>query len=324
MVISTRKTILIASSSRDEPTCGPVAALLRQKGYKVILYEADKVATGETPLRVRITDKSGFECWYDGKRLDFTAIGAAWCRRPGLFGPWAEDRAKQQSLDTERQALQSGFWATIPEHTWLNAPHRMQYANHKLLQLQVARTLGFTIPDTLITNRSRLIPALLPKKIIFKGSIGILQEGNTSKYVYTTVFTKKTLPAGANPFPGMWQAFVPKKREWRVTIVGEKCFAAAIYTSKAAKDDWRRIIDQRHVRFKSEQFPVDLSELCQRYLKHLGLRFGAFDFIEDTNGNMIFLECNPNGQYGWLEADLGFPVSEAIASELARIAGSPG
>lgn len=42
--------------------------------------------------------------------------------------------------------------------------------------------------------------------------------------------------------------------------------------------------------------------------------------IEDPDGRIVFLECNPNGQYGWLEEQLGFPISQAIAGELIKIA----
>lgn len=52
----------------------------------------------------------------------------------------------------------------------------------------------------------------------------------------------------------------------------------------------------------------------------MGLKFGAFDFIETAPGEVIFLECNSNGQYGWLEETLGLPISHAIADELIKIA----
>jgi hypothetical protein len=52
----------------------------------------------------------------------------------------------------------------------------------------------------------------------------------------------------------------------------------------------------------------------------MGLKFGAFDLVERPDGQIVFLECNPNGQYGWLEEDLGLPISESIAAELVNIA----
>jgi glutathione synthase/RimK-type ligase-like ATP-grasp enzyme len=52
-------------------------------------------------------------------------------------------------------------------------------------------------------------------------------------------------------------------------------------------------------------------------VQKLGLRYAAIDLIETPKGDFVFLEANPNGQYSWLENDLGLPISDAIASELA-------
>jgi hypothetical protein len=54
----------------------------------------------------------------------------------------------------------------------------------------------------------------------------------------------------------------------------------------------------------------------------MGLRFGAFDLIEEPDGNVVFLECNPNGEYFWLEESLGFQISDAVAAELIKITNS--
>ena len=51
-------------------------------------------------------------------------------------------------------------------------------------------------------------------------------------------------------------------------------------------------------------------------LKDFGLMFGAFDFIVDQNGDWIFLEINPNGQWLWLEKILGLPISKKIVDYL--------
>jgi glutathione synthase/RimK-type ligase-like ATP-grasp enzyme len=113
---------------------------------------------------------------------------------------------------------------------------------------------------------------------------------------------------------------VEKAREWRVTVVGNNIFLAAIYTDESAKDDWRWHQNTSAVRFRKEVLPDDIAHLCIFYLKMMGLAFGAFDLVEEPNGRIFFLECNPNGQYGWLEEDLGLPISQAIAVELIRIA----
>jgi glutathione synthase/RimK-type ligase-like ATP-grasp enzyme len=48
----------------------------------------------------------------------------------------------------------------------------------------------------------------------------------------------------------------------------------------------------------------------------LGLIFGAIDLIRTPAGEHVFLEVNPTGEWGMLERDLGYPISEAIADAL--------
>ena len=140
--------------------------------------------------------------------------------------------------------------------------------------------------------------------------------------VYTVPFenTASSLPMQGNPFPGIWQACVPKAREWRITIVGDETFDAAIYTDETARDDWRKHQSTASVQFRHGTFPDAEKERCFAYLGRFGLKFGAFDFVEGQDSSITFLECNTNGQFGWLEGCLDLPISNAIADQLVSIA----
>jgi hypothetical protein len=53
-------------------------------------------------------------------------------------------------------------------------------------------------------------------------------------------------------------------------------------------------------------------------MKMLGLTYAAFDFgIDRATGGWVFYESNSGGQYGWLEAQTGAPITAAIADLLA-------
>lgn len=316
------KTIFIASSSLDEGSWRPVASILEDRGYSVIAYEADKVASGQVSLDIRITNDQGFSARYDGHELAINGINAAWYRRPTMFADEQADKAKQLTLDTERRKAQYQLWASIPEEVWLSSPSRMQHAEHKLTQLALAQEIGFAIPDTVVANTWEPITKELPDEIIYKPSFGMVYDAEGLKLVYTTPFANNpdSLPLEGNPFPGFWQPFLRKAREWRITVVGDEAFDAAIYTADDAKDDWRKHQLGARIEFKHEPFPNTQKEKCFEYLSRMGLGFGAFDFVEDYDGKVTFLECNANGQFGWLEDELGFPISKAIATELGRIA----
>ncbi|MDQ0748134.1 hypothetical protein QF034_002365 [Streptomyces africanus] len=48
------------------------------------------------------------------------------------------------------------------------------------------------------------------------------------------------------------------------------------------------------------------------------LVFGAFDFCVGEDGRWWFLECNPSGQWYWLETETGLPMCAALADLLER------
>ena len=54
-----------------------------------------------------------------------------------------------------------------------------------------------------------------------------------------------------------------------------------------------------------------------RLMKALKINFGAIDMILTPEGEYVFLEVNPNGQWGWIEKLTGMPISQAIADVLS-------
>lgn len=315
------KNILIASCTLDEATYGPVVSQLNKHGYEVVVFEADKVAEGTIPFSVKVDSDLGTTIQYNESQLALDSLGAAWYRRAEHF--YGTSDTKNLTIDAERTALQSGVWNLIPDNTWLNTPKLMPAANKKLVQLDVAVIVGFQIPKTVITNQWRPIHEELPEDIIYKSSNPLFYDDEKVLTMFTTPFQNAhgKLPVNRNPFPGIWQEQLSKSREWRITAVGDETFDVAIYTSDQAKDDWRKHqLDPKMVEFRHEVFPNNLREKCIKYLGEFGLRFGAFDFIEDEDGKITFLECNPNGQYMWLEEALDLPIACAITDELIKIA----
>jgi hypothetical protein len=129
--------ILIASNTSDRPITSAVARHLVRSGYEVVMYDADTVATGETPLQISITQKNGLQISYNGQPFGPDTFAAAWYRRPSMFvGP--DDIAKCLQIDQERAVMQSILWDTIPDALWLNPPAANKSAEAKLQQLTLA------------------------------------------------------------------------------------------------------------------------------------------------------------------------------------------
>ncbi len=115
----------------------------------------------------------------------------------------------------------------------------------------------------------------------------------------------------------MFQEYVQKSFEVRVTAVGETIFAAAIHSqmSPRSRVDWRRY-DLDHTPYEPHSLPRVIEEKCYKLMAILGLHYGALDFIVQPDGKYVFLEINPVGQWGWIEYLTGLPITEAIADLL--------
>jgi hypothetical protein len=321
------KQILIVTASTDTHAYGPVSSQLQSKGYNTVVYKSDKVMKGEESFDLLVSSDGELSMTYEGIQIEPRSISAAWYRKPGDFALADADKdlAKQQYMSNEVRSLHGTIWPLYDEDTWLNAPSKIVEAEQKLRQQLVARELGFTIVDTLVTNDWQAVTQLQNRHdhLAIKMMRGILAEGNQLKGMHTTPLTDAMidkLRSYAVPFPGLIQPFLNKYKEWRVTVVGQDVFPAAIYTDDSAKDDWRKHQNTPAVEFKSEEFDDQISDQCVRYLSRMGLGYGAFDFIETEQGETVFLECNPNGQFGWLEERLGHPITNSIANHLLTIA----
>lgn len=286
------------------------------------MYEPDRIAAGSRQFSAHLTTEGQLNLEYDGQPFRLEEISAAWCRRPNYYGEQS-DRLRWLLLKDEYAALQQALWEMLPQSVWLNSPQHMQAAGLKLLQLELAASMGFRIPETLLSNSWESVAALRHETLVVKMEKNtVVPAGKSDKILPTTIARQGALPRSAKPYPGIWQQYIPKEKEWRVTVIGEKVFSAAIYTTTEAKDDWRRHQFTSRVTFRAERFPKRLQQKCIELVKHYGLRYGALDFVETPTGEIVFLEINPNGQFMWLETDLGLPVSAAIAEELMTIASS--
>jgi len=60
----------------------------------------------------------------------------------------------------------------------------------------------------------------------------------------------------------------------------------------------------------------NVAEKCLLMNQQLDLNFGAYDFAYSKEGEYVFLEINPNGQWGFVEDKTGLPLSKAMAKLL--------
>ncbi|HSD55867.1 MAG TPA: hypothetical protein VLA92_01805 [Candidatus Saccharimonadales bacterium] len=315
--------IFIASSSLDRLTVEPVASALKRKGADVLIYNGDDVIHGKQTMGYQLLPSGEQYIAYGKHRFSPGEIRAAWFRRPTQYRFDEPTKLQTVFLDGQRKTTQVALWRAIPNERWLNAPGPMVQAKDKALQLRLAHEVGLTIPKTVITNDWNTIWDTLPgDEVILKMPYGVLYSEHKSRFLPSTIVKRSDRKrlAKTNPFPGIWQEYVPKKCEWRITVVRDQVFAVAIYVDNKARGDWRvHQFDKSLVSFKKEQLPAHIGKASVSMLRQLNMGFGAFDIIQTPNDEFVFLEVNLDGQYQWLVDELGLPIPEAIADALLAI-----
>jgi glutathione synthase/RimK-type ligase-like ATP-grasp enzyme len=76
--------------------------------------------------------------------------------------------------------------------------------------------------------------------------------------------------------------------------------------------DWRGG-DPAHEIFT---LPERVEASVHRLLDSFDLNFASLDMIVTPEGDYVFLELNPNGQWLWLEFELGLPLVSSMADLL--------
>lgn len=255
--------------------------------------------------------------WEINKKKSFTSV---WFRRTKLPSLNTLSKDKQLYLLADYDTLLSNLFHLIDAKKWMSHPKYVYEAENKLLQLKLATNLGFQIPDTLVTsNKSNLkdfAKKYLNDIIIKPINNGRILDSESFKNIFTNKLKKEHLE-NLNDFdltPTIFQERIEKEYELRVTVVGTYVFSAKVnsQSNEETKIDWRK----EKLKFTKYNLPSEVEKKCINLLSHLNLSFGAIDLIKSKNGEYIFLEINPNGQWAWIEFDTGLPISNAIINYL--------
>lgn len=198
-------------------------------------------------------------------------------------------------------------------------------ASSKMLQYKVALDCGFIIPDTVFSNQENEILKMAKRhdRICLKPieSSDIWDDENGVDYIFYTQTVRSSelafIPEDAfSQTVSFVQEYVEKDYELRVTVIDNTVIATKILSQDLPEDkgkiDWRQGYDSGLV-FEEFILPEPIQTQCKTLVHAMGLNFGCIDLIVKPNGDYVFLECNPNGQWLWIELANGQKIAEAIA-----------
>ena len=263
----------------------------------------------------------------DGTRtVDLNSVCSVWYRRFYSAQLDAELEPKYQNYcKGESRTLLASLFAALEGARWVDPIPKVHRAHHKVLQLEVAKRVGFVIPETLATNdeaaarrffeanRGRVVTKML-------NSITLGEDGQ-EQMVFTSAVREEHLEAlsGLRHCPVIFQEQVPKDVELRVAVVGQQLFVASIDTrdSDVGRLDWRQDQQLAH-KFQAARLPEEVEAKVLRLMQFYDLTYGSLDIIRRPDGEHVFLEINSAGEWGWLAQSVGLPIAEALAEQLTQ------
>jgi ATP-grasp ribosomal peptide maturase len=315
-----RRPVVLVATGTDDVTADAVIAELNRRGR----CEVARVNPGDFPrdvgMAASLDPKSGL--WTgttttSSRQFDLADVRSVYWRRPtpSTF-PGLDEEAAEFAKVQAREGF-GGVLASLPNARYVNHPHRNWAAEYKPSQLSVAAELGFDVPPTLITADPVAARAFARKyaPIIYKPlRVTALTRNGRPQAIWTQRVEPDDLDDSIAGTAHLFQAEVTGKvADLRVTVVGDDVFCVRI-ESTVERLDWRSDYDT--LSYKPVDPSAKMIEKIQHYLKRFGLMFGCFDFAIDCHGMPYFLECNPNGQWAWMEPPTGLRMTAAFANAL--------
>jgi hypothetical protein len=308
--------MILIVSFHDNPH---VQAVLQHINRPVTVFDV-----AEFPSRASIEVSFGdgidrLRLMADGRReIPIEDIGAVWYRRerPLELDPALTDPTSRLFAWSESTEALTGVWRAL-DCFWMNPPAADEAGHRKVRQLQLARRVGLQVPETLITNDPSSARAFavehLEHGVIRKALRNIAQAPRS-----TALVTAEDLAriGDVRYAPVTFQRFVPADLDLRVIVVEDEIFAAAIKSEPEYQTDYRMGLGSAE--FSPYTLPDDVASALLELHHRLGLVYGASDFRVTPDGEHVFLEVNPAGEYLFASERTGQPVPQAIAACLER------
>lgn len=301
----------------DDMTADLVIAELHSRGVPIVRFDS-----ADFPHALSMTAEIGNGRALSGtlatatRTADLSGVRSLYYRRPSGFSfPGLDGQDARFAVLQARYGL-GGVLASLPDCLYVNHPHAIADAEFKPAQLSAAVALGFDVPPTLITNDPDRARNFIGehKRVVYKPLRSPDYEiDGTAVTLWTQEVSMDEIDDRVSVTAHLFQRMVRKKCDLRVTVAGDEMFSVRIESPLL---DWRQ--DYGQIEYRVTRIPDELAEKVRRYLDHFRLVSGCFDFVIDMDGRPIFLECNPNGQWAWMQAPTGLPMAAAFANLLEK------
>jgi hypothetical protein len=269
----------------------------------------------------------------DGRSLR-DEVSVVWYRRfqdaapllPELAGPHAPQLRAEVRRETA--TLAQYLFQVLRHKVWLPEQQARTQANNKLHLLPLAHQCGLRVPASKVTNTRAVATqfylahggAVVSKPLDF---CGYYVQDDAAYTAYTVRFDAEKLKAlPARFFPLLLQEAIRPRYELRVFYLDGACYATAILgnyeAAPAGFADVKLLFGSQQTHMVPYDLPESLRLRLVAFMQLAGLNTGSIDLIRADNGDYVFLEVNPIGQYLEPSNRCQFHLEEKIARWLMR------
>lgn len=316
--------MILALTNSEDATSDYLLPVLADAGIPFLRLDTDTLISSSTLSYC----KGSPVFTVKGQRLSPKSISHIWYRRPERLKDARFDDTPEGSfaINEWSEAIE-GFLAHVPRSKWMNHPSINVAASSKLEQLSSASSLGIKIPDTLMTQDEWEAKAFFERhggKVIVKPmSNGYIdRNGETDSLIYTNRVERHHLENDEDIIncPTLFQQYIPKVSDVRITVVDNDMHALALHASDG--DGQQRCDIRRNnmtdVAYNQIKLPPPISNFVSRLVNRYELRFAAIDMAVDVDGNWVFFEVNPNGQWAWLDLSAGAKIATSFVKSFSN------
>lgn len=203
-----------------------------------------------------------------------------------------------------------------------------QGRTNKVVNLHLASSVGLKIPKTaVISTKKDLIEFIksTPQGIITK-SFDLnffgkeIEEQKLKHYhQYTAVVDLEDTAELPDEFElTLFQEKLIKSYEIRTFFICGQFYSYAIFSQGNRKT----AVDSRNYDYMNMNrvvpfaLPAEIKEKVKTFMRLTNYETGSIDFVKDGNGEFVFLEMNPVGQFGHVSVTCNYDIEQAIAKTL--------
>ncbi|MGW7387092.1 hypothetical protein [Streptomyces sp. NPDC054794] len=219
----------------------------------------------------------------------------------------------------ESRAVLEGLLYGLEDVMWVNHPHRASAAKPGPAQLKQAAKVGLRTPHTIYTNDPEEAVRFADKHN--DRAVCKTLTGHSRRFVPARIVTAEQIQAEAESVRRAVHYFqqpVEKVYDIRLTAIGDRLFPCKI-TAQDGVLDWRAAPEEK-LSFDAVGMSQPLVKKVRKLMGQLRLEYAALDFAVDASGSWWFLEANPSGQFGFVQAATDMVISRAIADHLVSCA----